>query len=142
MPPEEAGSSCRAAVAAVLQGLATDRAFFQEGSIGIESLEPSKLKYHEVQRGVYDSTIAAEGIPRSTDQSLRDNAYQESLPNLQEGAKATLAAAAIEGGTAFVLAVVAKRREGKQLQRFQPAGLARHRRRDRLQLRQGRSPRP
>jgi hypothetical protein len=51
----------------------------------------------------------------STDQSLRDNAYQESRPNLQQGATATLAAAVIEGGTAFVLAVVTKRRNGKRL---------------------------
>ncbi|WP_247048221.1 hypothetical protein [Arthrobacter rhizosphaerae] len=90
--------------------------FFKEGSIGMESLEPSTLKYREVQRDVYESTMAAEGNSLlSTDQSLRDNAYQESLPNLQEGATATLAAAVIEGGTALVLAVVAKRRKGMRL---------------------------
>lgn len=61
---------------------------------------------------------AEETSLRSTDQARRDNAYQESLPNLQEGAKATLAAAVIEGGTAFVLAVAAKRREGKRLKEF------------------------
>lgn len=90
--------------------------FFQEGSIGIESLEPSALDYSEVQRDVYESAMAAEGNSLlSTDQSQRNNAYQKSLPSLQEAASATLAAAAFEGGTAFVLAVVARSREGKRL---------------------------
>lgn len=85
----------------------------------IESLEPSNLDYHEVQKGAYGSTMEAEKDSlRSTDQSRRDHAYQESRPSLQEGARATLAATAIEGGTAFVLAVVEKRREGKNLKEF------------------------
>ncbi|PPB48379.1 hypothetical protein C4K88_11510 [Arthrobacter pityocampae] len=94
-------------------------AFFQQGSIGIDSLEPSTLEYRDVQRGAYASTMAAEEHSlRSTDQSLRNTAYQESLPTLQEGASATLAAGAIEGGTAFVLAIIAKTRGGKRLREF------------------------
>ncbi|WP_426765029.1 hypothetical protein ACP3TD_01550 [Pseudarthrobacter sp. 1G09] len=120
MPPEEAGKLLsRSGDGPSFKDWQRIEAFFQEGRIGIEALEPSTLEYHEVQRGVYESTMAAEEASlRSTDQALRDNAYRESLPNLQEGAKATLAAAAIEGGTAFVLAVVAKRREGKRLTEF------------------------
>lgn len=120
MPPEEAGKLLtRSGGGPSLRDWQRIEAFFQDGSIGFESLEGSKLKYPEVQRGAYESTIAAEEVSlRSTDQSLRDNAYQESLPNLREGATGTLAAAAIEGGTAFVLAVVAKRREGKRLREF------------------------
>lgn len=95
------------------------QAFFGEGSVGIESLEPSHLTYSEVQKGAYDATLETEADSlRSTDQSLRDAAYQESRPTLAEGAKATLASAAIEGGTALVLAVVDKRRTGKQLKEF------------------------
>lgn len=95
------------------------RVFFEEGSVGIDSLEPSNLEYYEVQRGSYGSTLEAEKESlRSTDHSLRNDAYQESRPKLQEGAKATLAAAAVEGATAFVLAVVEKRREGKKLKEF------------------------
>lgn len=95
------------------------QAFFQNGSVGIESLEPSNLEYHEVQRGAYGSTLEAEKESlQSTDQSLRNDAYQESLPTLQEGAKATLAAAVIEGGTTCILAVAQKRREGKKLKEF------------------------
>ena len=73
----------------------------------------------EVQRGAYDATLMTEeGSLRSTDQSLRGDAYRESRPTLREGAKATLAAAAIEGGTAVVLAVVEKRRAGTQVRDF------------------------
>lgn len=93
--------------------------FFKDGTIGIESLEPSALTYHEVQRNAYESTMATEQESlRSADQSLRDNAYQESRPSLQQGATVTVAAAAIEGGTAFVLAVVSKLRQGQRLRDF------------------------
>lgn len=116
-PPEEAGKLLsRSGGGPSLRDWQRIDAFFQEGSIGIESLEPSTLQYHEVQRGVYGTTMAAEEKSLlSTDQSLRDNAYQESWPNLREGTTATFAAAVVEGGTTFVLAVVAKSREGKRL---------------------------
>lgn len=95
------------------------QAFFDKGSVGIESLEPSALDYHEVQRGVYESTLGDEkDALRSTDQTRRADAYQASRPKLKEGAKATLVASAVEGGTAFVMAVVQKRREGKKLKDF------------------------
>lgn len=95
------------------------QAFFGEGSVGIGSLEPSHLTYSEVQKGAYGATLETEADSlRSTDQSLREAAYQESRPTPAEGAKFTLAAAAIEGGTALALAVVEKRRAGKQLRDF------------------------
>lgn len=93
--------------------------FFNEGSVGIESLEPSKLEYHEVQAGAYDSTLHAEKEAlHNTDQTLRDEAHRVSRPKLKEGAKATLVAAAVEGGTAFVLSVAQKRRAGKKFKDF------------------------
>lgn len=92
---------------------------FNSGSIGIDSLEPSKFEYREVQKGVYEATLHAEKKSiESTDQALRETAYQRSLPKFQEGVKATFAAAVVEGGTTFVLAVTAKRREGIQLKEF------------------------
>lgn len=120
MPPEDVGKFLtRSGDGPSLKDWARVQAFFDEGSVGIESLEPSNLEYHEAQRGAYGATLEAEKESlRSTDQSLRDDAYQESRPTLQEGAKATFAAAAIEGGSAFVLAVVEKRREGKKLEEF------------------------
>jgi hypothetical protein len=120
MPPEEAGKLLsRGGGGPSFTDWRRIDAFFQQGSIGLESLEPSTLEYRQVQRDVYESTMAAEkNSLRSTDQSLRDNAYRKSQPTLQEGASATLTAAAFEGGTAFVLAVAAKKREGKQLREF------------------------
>ncbi|MDJ0357939.1 hypothetical protein [Paenarthrobacter sp. PH39-S1] len=52
------------------------RAFFDEGSVGIESIEASHLKYHEVQRDAYAATLVGENNSlRSTDQSRRNDAY-------------------------------------------------------------------
>lgn len=59
-----------------------------------------------MQKSVYESTLQAEkNSLKSTDQTLREAAYQRSLPKLQEGVKATVVAAVVEGGTTFVLAV-------------------------------------
>lgn len=120
MPREEAGKLLTlGGDGPSLKDWARVHAFFKEGSVGIESLEPSHLKYPEVQKGAYGATLETEKDSlRSTDQSLRDAAYQESRPTLRAGMKATLAAAAIEGGTALVVAVVEKRRAGKQLRDF------------------------
>ena len=120
MPREEAGRLLtRSGDGPSFRDWERVQAFFDKGSVGIESLEPSTLDYHEVQRGVYESTLGAEkDALRSTDQTLRDDAYQASRPKLKEGAKATLVASVVEGGTAFVIAVVQKRREGKKLKDF------------------------
>lgn len=91
--------------------------FFDESAVTFESLEGSHLEYSEVQRGAYGSTLAAEkDALGTTDQSRREEAFHRSQPRLREGVKVTLAAAAVEGGTAFVLALVAKRRGGTRLQ--------------------------
>lgn len=93
--------------------------FFEEGPIGIESIEPSNLEYHEVQRGSYEATLTTEQESvRSTDQSIREDAYSQSRPALREAARAAGVAAVMEGGTAFLLAVVEKRRAGKKLNEF------------------------
>lgn len=120
MSPEEAGTLLsRSGEGPSFRDWERVDKFFSEGPIRIEALEPSKLEYREVQKGVYESTLEAEkGALKSTDQSLRDKAYQESRPKLGEGAKATVVAAVIEGGTTFVLAVTVKRREGKRLKEF------------------------
>ena len=63
-----------------------------------------------MQKDVYEFTLAAEkNRLRTTDQSLRDNAYRESLPTLPQGVSATVTAVAFESGAAFVLAVVTKK---------------------------------
>ncbi|UKF79903.1 hypothetical protein [Clavibacter californiensis] len=93
--------------------------FFATRDLGIESLEASHLRYDEVQRGVYEATLEGEKDSlRATDQGRRDDAHRASRPTAREGAKATLVAAGVEGATAFVLAVVRKRRAGTRLQDF------------------------
>ena len=93
--------------------------FFSEGPVGIESLEPSKLDYRDVQMGAYASTLESEKDSlRFTDRSLRDSAYRRSRPKLEEGAKASLIAATLEGGTGFILALTAQRKAGKKFKDF------------------------
>lgn len=120
MSPEEAGRLLsRSGEGSSFKDWQRVDKFFSEGAIPMDSLEPSTLEYREAQRGLYESTLEAEKDSlRSTDQSLRDTAYQGSRPKLQEGAKATVVAAVVEGGTTFVLAVTAKRREGKRFKEF------------------------
>lgn len=120
MPPEEAGKLLsRSGGGPSFTDWRRIDTFFQQGSIGLESLEPSTLEYLQVQKDVYEATMAAEeNRLRTTDRSLRDKAYKKSLPTLQQGVSVTLTAAGFEGGTAFVLAVVTKKREGKRLREF------------------------
>lgn len=94
-------------------------AFFEEGSVPFASLEPSTLEYPDAQRGQYATTLNAEEESlRATDRRVREDAYRESRPSLQEGVSATLIAGAVEGATAMVLKVVEKRRAGKKLAQF------------------------
>ncbi|WP_371031218.1 hypothetical protein [Pseudoclavibacter sp. JSM 162008] len=93
--------------------------FFKQDNVSIDSIEPSKLSYDQAQRGAYNQTFQTEEQSlKATDQDLRAEAVRDSHANLREGAKATLGAAAIEGGTAFVLAVIEKRQQGTALKDF------------------------
>lgn len=93
--------------------------FFHEGSVPFESLEPSHLSYSEVQRGTYRTTLESQKATLlEVNEAQRDSAYQASKPSLKQSTQVTLAAAGIEGSTAFVMAVIAKRRTGKKLGEF------------------------
>lgn len=97
--------------------------FFKETGLKMSDLEPSHLSYDEVQRNTIHATLEDEKAElKRTNRDRREKAdeaaYQKSKPTLGEAAKATAAAAAIEGGTAFVMAVAAKRKEGKKLKDF------------------------
>ncbi|WP_228502275.1 hypothetical protein [Pseudoclavibacter sp. VKM Ac-2867] len=120
MSPEEAGKLVRGpGDGPSFREWQRVQAFFSQNSVDIDVLEPSKLEYHQAQRGAYESTLSAEKESlRSTDGTQRADAVQASGTSLQEGMKVTLAAAAIEGGATFVLAVVEKRRGGTQLRDF------------------------
>lgn len=97
-------------------------AFFESNNIDPSKLEPSILEYGDVQQGAISLTFDKEKEHlQEIDQQQRDIAYQESKPTLVEGAKATAVAAAVEGTTAFVMAIAQKRKSGKKIKEFSQA---------------------
>lgn len=94
-------------------------AFFEENRIDPSKLEPSILEYSEVQSGTIDATFGKEkDYLREVDREQRNAAYQDSKPTFAEGAKATVASAAVEGVTTFVIAVAHQRKSGKKIADF------------------------
>ncbi|WP_270246055.1 hypothetical protein [Coprococcus sp. AM11-30B] len=93
--------------------------FFKNGDIPLDKVEPSKLKYSEVQKGTYEQTFSKEKDSlRKRNQERKEQAYNKSKPTLSEGAKATAAAAAIEGAMALCLGIAEKRKSGKKFNAF------------------------
>ena len=93
--------------------------FFESGEVKFKSLEPSALSYDSVQVNRIEETIEIEKTEiTKTDELKREAAYNESLPTLKEGLKATIISGAIEGGTAFCMGIVKKRKSGKQIKEF------------------------
>lgn len=93
--------------------------FFEKGDISLKDLEPSKLKYDQIQANRIADTIEAEKKSlKETDQKIRDNAYEASKPTVQQGVKVAVGAAAIEGSVAFVSAITKKRRVGRKIADF------------------------
>lgn len=93
--------------------------FFKNGDIPLDKVEPSKLKYSEVQKGTYEQTFSKEKDSlRKRNQERKEQAYNKSKPTLSEGAKATAAVAAIEGAMALCLGIAEKRKSGKKFNAF------------------------
>lgn len=93
--------------------------FFDKGSIKLQDIEPSKLKYDQVQMNRINDTIQGEKQSlKEVDQKIRDDAYDASKPSLEQGAKVAAVSAVIEGGAAFVSAVAKKRKAGKKIGEF------------------------
>lgn len=93
--------------------------FFKNGDIPLDKVEPSKLKYSEVQKGTYEQTFSKEKDSlRKRNQERKEQAYSKSKPTLSEGAKATAAAVAIEGAMALCLGIAEKRKSGKKFNAF------------------------
>lgn len=93
--------------------------FFKNGDIPLDKVEPSKLKYSEVQKGTYEQTFSKEKDSlRKRNQERKEQAYNKSKPTLSEGAKATAAAAAIEGAMALCMGIAEKRKSGKKFNAF------------------------
>lgn len=80
--------------------------FFEEGDVKLSDIEPSKLSYKSVQPQTIESTISDEKRSiRETDKEIRDKAYSQSKPTMQEGLKAGAVSAVIEGGMTFTLSI-------------------------------------
>lgn len=96
--------------------------FFAETGITPDNLEPAVLDYSAAQKGKIDETVKSEEQNiRNEDQCRRDAAYEASKPTLKQGAQAAAIGAAAEGGMAFCLGILKKRKQGKRLAEFTQA---------------------
>lgn len=94
-------------------------AFFDAGDVPLNAVEPSDLGYADVQKNTYEGTLSKEKQSlRQTNKERRDQAYQKSKPSIQEGAKATVISAFVEGGMTLCLAIDKKRKTGKKISEF------------------------
>ena len=92
------------------------QAFFKETGMTPDELEGAAFDYADVQKAtIYDSMEAESEALHDAHDARHDASKERSKPTLKEGAKATAAAAAIEGGTAFAMALAAKVRGGKHI---------------------------
>lgn len=93
--------------------------FFEEGDIPFEKVEPSLLRYDEVQKGKYEETFSKEvDSLKKTNKERVVHAKEEAAPKLSEGIKATVVSAGIEGASSICLEINKKRKEGKKFQDF------------------------
>ena len=93
--------------------------FFEENGIDPNDLESAVLDYSSVQTGKINDTVKNEERNiRAKDQQRRNMAYEASKPTLKQGAQASAVGAAVEGGMAFCLGIVEKRKQGKRLAEF------------------------
>ena len=95
-------------------------AFFNNGQVAIDDIEPSILSYDEVQKNTIAQTFEQEtNSIKEIDKNERKTAYDNSKPTITEGIKVTAASAAIEGCTAFCMAIAQKRKSGKRIRDFE-----------------------
>ena len=84
-----------------------------------DKVNPAVADYADVQMGTINETVNKEEASiREKDQKIRNQVHEASKPSFDEGAKATVASAAIEGGMSFCLKVAEKLRSGKKLNEF------------------------
>lgn len=93
--------------------------FFKQEEITINDIEPTAVNYASAQCGKIDETINTEKKNvKQKDKEERGKAYQESKPNLKEGAKVVGVSAVAEGGMAFCMGVYKKIKQGKRITEF------------------------
>lgn len=93
--------------------------FFKNSGISPSDIEPSSLKYKEVQKNVTDRTIASkEAEILDADTRQRQAALDAGKPSFKEGVDTTLVSALFEGSVEFCLGVHRKLKAGKKLHDF------------------------
>ena len=93
--------------------------FFEQGDVTLEDFEEARLDYKSVQKEAIHKTLNKEKVAiKESHQKMKDAVYEKSKPAMQEGLVASGVSAAIEGGTAFGMAIIKKIKSGKKLQEF------------------------
>ena len=94
-------------------------AFFEEGTVRLQDLEPSSLRYDQVQMyRIHDTFQGEKEALKETDREIRKKAYDDSKPSIEQGVMVAAASAAIEGGAAFIASLAQKRKAGKKIGEF------------------------
>lgn len=97
-------------------------AFFEQGDIPLEKIEPSILGYREVQRGAYIQTFELEKEHlKEINLERKHQAYKDNSPTLGEGARTAVVSGVVEGGTTFCMVAAKKIKSGKRLSDFDEA---------------------
>lgn len=93
--------------------------FFKNENVKIEDIEPSVLKYNEVQVNTINSTIKNEREQlKEQNESIKQDIYQKSKVSINEGLKVAGVSAAIEGGVALVSSISKKCKTGNRISDF------------------------
>lgn len=84
-----------------------------------ENVRPAVVDYPSAQLGASEATIQKEvEAIQKQDRKQRSEIFNDGKPTIKEGAKATAVGALFEGGVGFCMAVVQRRRTGKQFSDF------------------------
>ena len=93
--------------------------FFENGDITINDLEPSSLKYDEVQMGNIKHTIELKNQDAHKENNiLKEGDLEEGRASIEEAGQAALTGAIIEGGTTFVMEIIKRVKSGKKIKDF------------------------
>ncbi len=84
-----------------------------------DKIKPAIVQYKDVQQGTINDTIKKEEDSiKKFDKKRREEAYEKSKPSIKEAEKVIAISAALEGGVAFCLSIMEKRKSGKKLAEF------------------------
>ncbi|MDY5728153.1 MAG: hypothetical protein SPK49_05990 [Erysipelotrichaceae bacterium] len=93
--------------------------FFENNDLSFKKFEGCNIKYSDAQRDRIGDTLASENRKlNETDREQRDLDYDKGRASLEEMGELTLASAAIEGGTTFVLEIIKKVKTGTPIREF------------------------